>query len=124
MPCKRQLIVLLLYCGILYPAICEEHFCKMSKILHCEFEVFGIVQGVSFRMFTEKQAKSLGVRGWCMNTRNDTVKGEIEAPPEEFAQMKIWLEKTGSPTSRIDKVIFGDVKELDNYTFEGFTIKY
>ncbi|XP_065364683.1 acylphosphatase-2-like [Calliphora vicina] len=119
----RQLIALLL-CSVCYSAICKEHFCNMPQILHCEFEVFGIVQGVSFRMFTEKQAKSLGVRGWCMNTRNDTVKGEIEAPPEEFAQMKIWLEKTGSPTSRIDKVIFGDIKEIDSFTFESFSIKY
>ncbi|KAM7349508.1 acylphosphatase-2-like [Cochliomyia hominivorax] len=124
MPGSYQLIFLL-FCSIYCPFIsCKENLSKMPKILHCEFEVFGIVQGVSFRMFTEKQAKSLGVRGWCMNTRNDTVKGEIEAPSEEFAQMKTWLEKTGSPTSRIDKVIFTDTKELDNFTFETFTIKY
>uniref|UniRef100_A0A1I8NLM8 acylphosphatase n=1 Tax=Stomoxys calcitrans TaxID=35570 RepID=A0A1I8NLM8_STOCA len=96
----------------------------MSKIMHCTFEVFGIVQGVSFRMFTEKQANKLGVRGWCMNTRDDTVKGEIEATPEAFAEMKTWLEKTGSPTSRIDKAVFGETKENSNFTFENFSVRY
>uniref|UniRef100_A0A1I8NIF5 acylphosphatase n=1 Tax=Musca domestica TaxID=7370 RepID=A0A1I8NIF5_MUSDO len=96
----------------------------MSTILHCDFEVFGIVQGVSFRMFTEKQANKLGVRGWCMNTRDDTVKGEIQGPPEAFNQMKIWLEKTGSPTSRIDKAIFGQIKEIESFTFDNFSIRY
>ncbi|XP_075156935.1 acylphosphatase-2 [Haematobia irritans] len=96
----------------------------MANILHCNFEVFGIVQGVSFRMFTEKQANKLGVRGWCMNTRDDTVKGEIQATPEAFDEMKTWLEKTGSPTSRIDKAIFGETTVVPNYTFENFSVRY
>uniref|UniRef100_A0A1I8NLN1 acylphosphatase n=1 Tax=Stomoxys calcitrans TaxID=35570 RepID=A0A1I8NLN1_STOCA len=74
--------------------------------------------------FTEKQANKLGVRGWCMNTRDDTVKGEIEATPEAFAEMKTWLEKTGSPTSRIDKAVFGETKENSNFTFENFSVRY
>ncbi|XP_037948650.1 acylphosphatase-2 isoform X3 [Teleopsis dalmanni] len=59
----------------------------MSKILSCDFEVFGIVQGVSFRMYTERQAKSLGIRGWIMNTSYDTVKGQIEGTEAVFAEM-------------------------------------
>ncbi|XP_037948649.1 acylphosphatase-2 isoform X2 [Teleopsis dalmanni] len=59
----------------------------MSKILSCDFEVFGIVQGVSFRMYTERQAKSLGIRGWIMNTSYDTVKGQIEGTEAVFAEI-------------------------------------
>jgi len=36
---------------------------EMSKIVFCEFEVFGKVQGVYFRKYTERQAIILGLRG-------------------------------------------------------------
>lgn len=35
----------------------------MSKMVTCEFEVFGKVQGVYFRKYTERQAIILGLRG-------------------------------------------------------------
>ncbi|XP_017462536.1 PREDICTED: acylphosphatase-2-like [Rhagoletis zephyria] len=96
----------------------------MPEILSCDFEVHGIVQGVSFRMYTEKQAISLGVRGWCMNTPYDTVKGQIEGTTETFEQMKHWLQKTGSPTSRIDKANFSETKKLQDFTFSNFSIRH
>ena len=34
-----------------------------------EYEVFGKVQGVFFRKFTNEKAQSLGLRGWVKNTR-------------------------------------------------------
>ena len=34
-----------------------------------EYEVFGKVQGVFFRKYTNEKAKSLGLRGWVKNTR-------------------------------------------------------
>ena len=34
-----------------------------------EYEVFGRVQGVFFRKFTNEKAVSLGLRGWVKNTR-------------------------------------------------------
>lgn len=42
------------------------------------FEVFGRVQGVNFRHFTNKQAKRVGAVGWCMNTAKGTVTGELQ----------------------------------------------
>jgi acylphosphatase len=36
---------------------------EMSKFVACDFEVFGKVQGVYFRKYTEKQAIILGLRG-------------------------------------------------------------
>ena len=50
----------------------------MASVTQCRFEVFGRVQGVSFRAFTQKQAKILGLGGWCMNTSTGTVIGEIQ----------------------------------------------
>ena len=34
-----------------------------------EYEVFGRVQGVFFRKFTNEKAQSLGLRRWVKNTR-------------------------------------------------------
>ncbi|XP_039494734.1 uncharacterized protein LOC120453883 isoform X2 [Drosophila santomea] len=86
-----------------------------EPVLSCEFEVFGIVQGVSFRMYTLRRAQKLGVRGWCKNTNENTVKGEIQAhrhsfesitpaaPPVEstnaFSVRLLNLQNSHSPTS-------------------------
>uniref|UniRef100_A0A182ITY8 acylphosphatase n=1 Tax=Anopheles atroparvus TaxID=41427 RepID=A0A182ITY8_ANOAO len=94
-----------------------------AKILACDFEVFGIVQGVFFRKYTKKQATSLGVRGWCMNTADDTVKGQLEGEEKPFNEMKHWLQTKGSPTSRIDKVVFNVPKEISSYSFKDFSIR-
>lgn len=73
-----------------------------------DFEVFGKVQGnsvnlftiflninsnintilgVFFRKYTEKQANSLGLKGWCMNTDTGTVRGQLEGPQNELNEM-------------------------------------
>ncbi|XP_017026715.1 acylphosphatase-2 [Drosophila kikkawai] len=93
-----------------------------EPVFSCLFEVFGIVQGVSFRMYTLRRAQKLGVRGWCSNTKTSTVKGEIEGHNSSFEEMRLWLKYTGSPTSRIDKVVFGETTERPQFTYENFTI--
>ncbi|KAJ8962775.1 hypothetical protein NQ318_001174 [Aromia moschata] len=58
-----------------------------------------------------------------MNTRQDTVKGVVEGPPQKVNQMKYWLEKTGSPQSRIDRAVFTNEKNITKYTYDSFRIK-
>ncbi|XP_052870052.1 acylphosphatase-2-like [Anopheles cruzii] len=94
-----------------------------ANLLACDFEVFGIVQGVFFRKYTQKQASSLGVRGWCMNTADGTVKGQLEGEEKPFNEMKYWLQTKGSPSSRIDKTVFNVPKEITSYTFKDFSIR-
>ncbi|XP_031636568.1 acylphosphatase-2-like [Contarinia nasturtii] len=94
----------------------------MSRYL-CEFEVFGRVQGVLFRKYTKQQADSLHLTGWCMNTRDDTVKGEIEGPEDKINVMKQWLEKTGSPSSNITKAVFSSLKTVESPVYQNFVIR-
>ncbi|XP_050071409.1 acylphosphatase-2-like [Anopheles maculipalpis] len=107
--------------------LCADHptpQLKMStKLFACDFEVFGIVQGVFFRKYTQKQASSLGLRGWCMNTRDDTVKGQLEGEEKAMNEMKYWLQTKGSPSSRIDKAVFSVPKEIVSYSFKDFSIR-
>ncbi|XP_034232161.1 acylphosphatase-2-like isoform X1 [Thrips palmi] len=93
------------------------------KLLSLEFEVFGRVQGVFFRKYTQKQGKELGLRGWCMNTPQGSVLGQLEGEASQVEKMKVWLQRTGSPESKIDKAEFRNVKEIDSYTFTSFDIR-
>ncbi|CAH1713306.1 unnamed protein product [Chironomus riparius] len=95
----------------------------MSKIVFCEFEVFGKVQGVYFRKYTERQAIILGLRGWCMNTEKDTVKGRLEGDQGRVMQMMEWLKTRGSPKSSIEKATFTDLKPIREFTTKTFLIK-
>ncbi|XP_050688199.1 acylphosphatase-2-like isoform X2 [Eriocheir sinensis] len=94
------------------------------KLLAVDFEVFGRVQGVFFRKYTQDEAKELGVRGWCMNTYHGTVAGQLEGPRDKIKAMKDWLQRTGSPSSRIEKAEFKNEKEIDDYSFKNFSIKH
>lgn len=94
----------------------------MSRFL-CEFEVFGRVQGVFFRKYTKQQADLLQLTGWCRNTRDDTVKGEIEGLEDKINQMKQWLQNTGSPSSHITKAVFSQLKAIDAPVHNSFVIR-
>ncbi|KAG6445259.1 hypothetical protein O3G_MSEX003824 [Manduca sexta] len=87
-----------------------------------DFEVFGRVQGVFFRKYTKDQAEKLGLRGWCKNTSQGTVQGQMQGPPDKVETMINWLKTTGSPSSRIDKAEFKNQKEISEYTFDNFSI--
>ncbi|XP_056669995.1 acylphosphatase-2 isoform X3 [Monodelphis domestica] len=52
-----------------------------------DYEVFGRVQGVCFRMYTEGEAKKTGVVGWVKNTSQGTVKGQVQGPEDKVNSM-------------------------------------
>ncbi|XP_063848294.1 acylphosphatase-2-like isoform X1 [Scylla paramamosain] len=95
-----------------------------QRLLAVDFEVFGRVQGVFFRKYTQDEGKKLGVRGWCMNTHHGTVAGQLEGPQDKVIMMKEWLQKTGSPSSRIDKAEFKNEKEIEDYSFKSFSVRH
>ncbi|ERE88173.1 acylphosphatase-2-like protein [Cricetulus griseus] len=51
-----------------------------ERLKSVDYEVFGRVQGVSFRMYTEEEAKKTGVVGWVKNTSKGTVTGQVQGP--------------------------------------------
>ncbi|KAM3958944.1 acylphosphatase-2 [Aphomia sociella] len=87
-----------------------------------DFEVFGRVQGVFFRKYTKEQAERLGLRGWCKNTEQGTVLGHVQGPSDKVETMIHWLETTGSPSSKIEKAVFSNQKDITDYTFDNFKI--
>ncbi|XP_051831232.1 acylphosphatase-2 [Antechinus flavipes] len=89
-----------------------------------DYEVFGRVQGVCFRMYTEGEAKKVGVVGWVKNTSQGTVKGQVQGPEDKVNSMKTWLSKVGSPSSRIDRADFSNEKTISELDYTNFSIKY
>ncbi|XP_027227092.1 acylphosphatase-2 isoform X2 [Penaeus vannamei] len=79
---------------------------------------------VFFRKYTQRKAKELGVRGWCKNTEQGTVIGQLEGTGGAVAAMKDWLQRIGSPSSHITKAEFKNEREIPEYTFKGFSIKH
>lgn len=89
-----------------------------------DYEVFGRVQGVCFRMYTEGEAKKIGVVGWVKNTSTGTVTGQVQGPEEKVDSMKSWLSKVGSPSSRIDRTNFSNEKTISKLEYSNFSIRY
>ncbi|XP_008252624.1 acylphosphatase-2 isoform X5 [Oryctolagus cuniculus] len=89
-----------------------------------DYEVFGRVQGVCFRMYTEGEAKKIGVVGWVKNTSKGTVTGQVQGPEDKVNSMKSWLSKVGSPSSRIDRTNFSNEKTISKLEYSNFSIRY
>ncbi|KAI1898641.1 hypothetical protein AGOR_G00074470 [Albula goreensis] len=96
----------------------------MSKLVSVDYEVYGEVQGVFFRKYTEKEGSRLKLVGWVRNTNRGTVEGQIQGPKDTVETMKTWLRTTGSPMSRIDKASFANEKEISTLEFGSFTTRY
>ncbi|XP_065167563.1 acylphosphatase-1-like [Atheta coriaria] len=115
--------------GLIYLWILLEtcSFCNTmsndSKYISVDFEVYGRVQGVFFRKFTQKQAVKLGLSGWCMNTESGTVQGNMQGTASKIAEMKSWLQNVGSPQSRIDKAVFTTEAILKEKPTGSFSIR-
>merc|ERR1711971_486131 len=116
-------ITLLIVLGVFYVLTQKSNTeVRNMALVALEYEVFGRVQGVFFRKFTNEKAQSLGLRGWVKNTRDGTVTGELEGEQARVTEMRSWLETKGSPQSRIDRAEFRNVRQITKFSFENFKI--
>ncbi|XP_041740332.1 acylphosphatase-2 isoform X1 [Coregonus clupeaformis] len=85
----ESLCSLILFSVVLILAMSTNVDCGGEKLASVDFEIFGNVQGVCFRMYTEDQGKKLGVNGWVKNTREGTVVGQVQGPHDKVNEMKM-----------------------------------
>jgi acylphosphatase len=66
--------------------------------------ISGRVQGVSFRVWTRKQAQRLGLTGWVRNENDGSVTALIAGPDGAVATMlkQFWDGPIGASVSRVD----------------------
>ena len=87
-----------------------------EKYLRLEIVVKGLVQGVSFRIYTKRKAISLGLTGYVKNLSNGDVEVVAEGKRDQLLQLIKWLRKSGSPASNVTDVIIEWSEKLTNFT--------
>lgn len=65
--------------------------------------ISGKVQGVFFRMETQKTAEKKGVSGWVRNKQDGTVEAVFEGDKNSVDSVIEWC-KQGPPGSRVDDI--------------------
>uniref|UniRef100_A0A7N4NSY7 Acylphosphatase n=2 Tax=Sarcophilus harrisii TaxID=9305 RepID=A0A7N4NSY7_SARHA len=91
-------------------------------LMSVDYEIFGKVQGVFFRKYTQAEGKRLGVVGWVQNTDQGTVQGQLQGPTVQVRVMQEWLKTKGSPKSRIDKAKFHNERVIPKLEYKDFQI--
>lgn len=93
-----------------------------GSLMACDFEIFGKVQGVFFRKYTQQQATKLNLVGWVKNAATGTVQGHMEGRKDDINQMKTWLRTKGSPKSKITKAEFANEKSITQLNGKSFIV--
>ncbi|KAI4722367.1 hypothetical protein E4T48_01373 [Aureobasidium sp. EXF-10727] len=73
------------------------------------FKVEGEVQGVNFRSFTVKQAKSLGITGHVQNASDGSVTGEAQGDSSALKEFQQHLNK-GPSAASVTKLDVNEIK--------------
>ena len=72
-----------------------------SRRVH--LRVHGIVQGVSFRWSTEREARRLGLTGWVRNRPDGSVEAVAEGPEDALRALVAWCRR-GPPGAEVEAV--------------------
>ena len=75
----------------------------MEKQVRAHAVISGRVQGVFFRVETQRAAEGFGVFGWVRNKRDGTVEAVIEGERQKVASMLDWC-REGPPRAVVNKV--------------------
>ncbi len=83
--------------------------------------VYGIVQGVGYRFFTERHARRLGLKGYVRNMPDGSVEVVVEGPKDKIETLIEYL-KRGPFLARVERM---DVEyRKPSGRFNTFTIRY
>lgn len=74
----------------------------MSKAV--DVRITGLVQGVSFRAYTQAEARRLGVTGWVRNEPDGSVAGHFEGPADAVDALVAWC-RHGPAHAEVDDVV-------------------
>jgi acylphosphatase len=75
----------------------------MAENVRAHLIITGIVQGVFFRMETQRAANKYGVNGWVRNQRDGSVEAVVEGPKENVESLIEWC-RHGPPRATVNDV--------------------
>jgi acylphosphatase len=84
---------------------------------HLDVRVYGKVQGVTYRLSANKEAKKLGLVGYAKNLPDGTVQIEAEGNENKLKLFLNWC-KNGSELSQVSDIeydINDNIKEFDKF---------
>ncbi len=86
-----------------------------------QFDLFGRVQGVAFRYFTQVQAKQIGITGYVQNRDDGSVRVIACGEPAQIKALRQWLQHGPSHAcvTRIDETV-----DAGDEMFKKFSIRY
>ncbi len=82
----------------------------MTQTRRVKVLVYGIVQGVGFRYFTQQEAHRLGLSGHATNLADGSVEAVAQGESKAVDKLIEWL-KSGPRTASVDSI---EVTELDS----------
>ncbi len=81
----------------------------------------GIVQGVNFRYYTQREAQKNGVTGWVRNLPDGSVTAVFEGDEEDVEKMVQWC-RNGPSSAQVSELI----AQPEDYRgeFEAFSVQF
>ncbi len=89
----------------------------MDKGIHCF--VTGRVQGVCFRMYTQRQAEDNGLTGWVRNLADGRVEVMAFGNEQQLAKLNQWL-KSGPNMAQVTDL---ECEAIDFQDFKDFSTR-
>jgi len=83
--------------------------------------VKGIVQGVNFRYYTQRQAAKNNINGWVKNLPDGSVAAVFEGEEHDVTAMVQWC-RTGPSSAQVTELI--EQPEEYRGEFSSFAVKY
>ena len=93
----------------------SEHDVKAVRVL-----VFGLVQGVLFRVSARNEALRLGLTGWVRNRYDGSVEAFFQGPPEAVERAVVWC-RQGPSGARVESVEVSETPPDGRYV-AGFSV--
>ncbi len=75
----------------------------MEEAARAHLIISGRVQGVCYRVETQRAAMRLGLHGWVRNKRDGTVEAEVEGAKPDVLSLIEWC-RTGPAVAKVDRV--------------------
>ena len=74
-----------------------------KEFMRLHARIYGRVQGVNFRYYTQKEAVTLGLTGWVANCFDRSVEVVAEGTKATLQKLLLFLHR-GPPSARVDRV--------------------
>jgi acylphosphatase len=89
---------------------------QQTAMIQAKVLISGRVQGVGYRVNTQRQARQLGLSGWVQNLRDGRVEALFEGRPEQVEAMLRWCH-LGPLSAKVTDVLvsYAPAEGLDNF---------